>query len=1049
MDNCGKLELSEIPDFYKAIVDESDTAICVCDPETDEIVFMNKCAEKLWGVNFGETAGQKCYEILMRSKSRCDDCLLIGDKQERCCTSEHNGKILKMNGKIVTLAGRRLHVEYIDDITDEKILERRSKDLTIRLESLVRNVPGCVCLYRCDSKNIIPIVIGKDVDDYDGVYNVISFDGSIESLKYVHPDDTDEVLRQFRSGVENTQKFSISFRCKKPNNEHYSWLKLDANVLVQEDDSKLVFAMYSDISIYKNAEEHLRFALSNIEVSDGILIGTGLFNASKRILVNHDSVSLDEKQEYSGESIEFVVERMANLIPDLKDRGRWLEFHDCDRIIEAFKNGIDKEVFDCMRYSNKGKLFWSRDTMTYHMDPSSGDIVVVGHIYDIDAIKTSEKIIKHVVATEFDFLAIVDCATGKIVNVTNNNEILFPPKSGTLYSEAIEGILETYIVAEDFEEAREALSFEYIKKKLDADGEYTYAASVNKAAGKINRKMWKYTYFDESKTEIFAVRLDITEIYNNGKKKNIALTTALTAARQASVAKTDFLSRMSHEIRTPMNAIIGMAAIAAQSMDDSEKLENCISKIGISARFLLSLINDILDMSRIESGKMLLKSEKIPFNDFINEINSICYVQAEKKNINYECIMDSSVESVYIGDYMKLQQLVINILANSMKFTPENGRVSLFVTEKRHFRNDSVVRFVINDTGCGMSEDFLPHIFESFSQENSGIENAYGGTGLGLTICKNIADLMDGKIDVRSIKNVGSEFTVDVKLGISQDSYAQQPRDIMRGFENLKVLVVDDDVDVCEQAAIILHEMKIEAELVNSGAAAVELINERRSQNKDFDMVLLDWKMPEMDGIETARRIRRIVGAEETIIIITAYDWMGIEKEAQKAGVDYFLSKPMFKSNLISTFEKALGQKCEEKAQPENDSFDFSGKRLLLAEDQPVNVEVARNLLERRGFVIDHAENGLKALEIFSKSEPGYYAAILMDIRMPIMDGLLAASNIRHLSNKDAKTIPIIAMTANAFDDDVEKSHKAGMNAHLAKPIDPQLLYKTLKKFLG
>lgn len=600
---------------------------------------------------------------------------------------------------------------------------------------------------------------------------------------------------------------------------------------------------------------------------------------------------------------------------------------------------------------------------------------------------------------------------------------------------------------EDVERSIEEMIPAGIIRNLKTQRVFSTMYSIYDDEHRVYRKRIQYAYLDEAAGQVVMTRTDVTDIMEEQKKQQDLLESALLAAKQASSAKTEFLSRMSHEIMTPMNAIIGMSAIAAQSIGNDEEIADCISKIGISSRFLLSLINDILDMSRIESGKMLLKNENIPFEEFVNGINTICFAQAQARNIYYECTVAPDVEECYVGDAMKLQQVVMNVLSNAIKFTPEGGRVSMNISQRKRIKDNAELRFVINDTGCGISEKFIPHIFEPFAQENTGTTSNYGGTGLGLAISKNIVDMMNGQINVRSIVGVGTEFTVDVNLGITDEARHKYRERASYNFTELKALVVDDDVTVCEYTGIILKGMGVQFEWVDSGRKAIDKVTAKWKSKESFDLVLLDWKMPDMDGIETAREIRRIVGPDITIIIMTAYDWASIEHEAKLAGVNLLMSKPMFKSSLMSAFEKVFGDKKEGEHEDIVTNFDFTGKRVLLAEDHPLNVEVATKLLEHRGFAVEHAENGLRALEMFTTTPVGYYDAILMDIRMPQMDGLQAASNIRHCRKKDAKTVPIIAMTANAFEDDIEKSMAAGMNAHLAKPIEPDVLYSTLAQW--
>ncbi|MEG2192950.1 MAG: response regulator, partial [Oscillospiraceae bacterium] len=338
---------------------------------------------------------------------------------------------------------------------------------------------------------------------------------------------------------------------------------------------------------------------------------------------------------------------------------------------------------------------------------------------------------------------------------------------------------------------------------------------------------------------------------------------------------------------------------------------------------------------------------------------------------------------------------------------------------------------------------------EPFEQALSGSTSPYGGTGLGLAICKNLVDLMGGKISVNSIEGVGSEFAVEIKLGIPEKSRKAAILKSNVHFENLNALVVDDDIIICQHTQELLLDMSVKAEYVVSGAKALEAVKKKWEKKDKYDIILLDWKMPDMDGIDTARAIRKVVGPEVTIIIMTAYDWAAIEIEAKQAGVNMLISKPLFKSSLCTAFEKIYNEKNYELKSTAKVEYDFSGKRVLLVEDHLLNIEVAKKMLTGKNFQVDVAENGLRAIETFAQASEGYYDLILMDIRMPVMDGLTAAKAIRQMRKSDAKTIPIIAMTANAFEEDIEKTKAAGMNAHLAKPIEPQLLYQTMENFLN
>ncbi|MCR5179371.1 MAG: response regulator [Lachnospiraceae bacterium] len=529
--------------------------------------------------------------------------------------------------------------------------------------------------------------------------------------------------------------------------------------------------------------------------------------------------------------------------------------------------------------------------------------------------------------------------------------------------------------------------------------------------------------------------------------KNQALSDALNSAEEASRAKTVFLSNMSHEIRTPMNAIIGLDSLALNEKDIPESTRNYLEKIGDSARHLLGLINDILDMSRIESGRVVIKNEEFSFSRMIEQINTMVSGQCEEKKLSYKCEMDGSFDSCYIGDQIKIKQVLINILGNAVKFTPEGGSIVFRVEKKASFDNKTTICFRISDTGVGMSKEYLPKLFNTFSQENEINTSKYGSSGLGMAITKNIVDMMNGKIEVDSEKGKGTTFAVTITL-LNSDAGAVTEYDTAEITPHeIHVLVIDDDQIACDHARLVLEQAGVLAETALSGEKALDMIRLRHARQEPYNLIIIDWKMPGMDGVETTRAIRKEVGDESAIIILTAYNWDDIFEEATEAGVDSFVAKPLFISNLMDEFRSALKKK-NASLHSERKPADLNGRRILLAEDMLINAEIMKEILKMNGMETDIAENGRIAVEMFESHEPGYYAAILMDMRMPEMTGLEATAAIRALGRQDAQRIPIIALTANAFDEDVQRSLQAGMNAHLSKPVEPEQLFKTLQELV-
>ena len=537
----------------------------------------------------------------------------------------------------------------------------------------------------------------------------------------------------------------------------------------------------------------------------------------------------------------------------------------------------------------------------------------------------------------------------------------------------------------------------------------------------------------------------IDEEMRESIERNRALQEALAAAEQANKAKTVFLSNMSHEIRTPMNAIIGLNNIALSNSELPDVTRDQLNKIGASAQHLLSLINDILDMSRIESGRVTVKPGEFSLVRLIEEVNTMISGQCRDEGLNYEFIADGKLDGFYFGDDMKLKQILVNILGNSVKFTPEGGKITFTVSELSRMDGNATFRFIMNDTGIGMSEDYLPKLFDSFSQEdaNASASSKFGSTGLGMPITKSFVELMNGSIEVESEKGRGTTFTVTISLKESEHIAADGDDDIAPN--EMSVLVIDDDPVACEHASIILGQVGVSCDTASSGEDGVEMVKLRHARQDPYDLILVDWKMPEMDGIETTRRIRNAIGHESAIIILTSYDWGDVADDALSAGVDTFVPKPLLADNVMDEFREAFRKKKEALLQQE---IDLNGRRILLAEDVAINAEIMIMVLGMRGMTADHAGNGQIAVDMYMAKEPGYYDAILMDMRMPVMNGLEATRAIRASGRADAESIPVIALTANAFDEDVQRSMQAGLNAHLSKPVEPEALYDTLENLI-
>ncbi len=547
---------------------------------------------------------------------------------------------------------------------------------------------------------------------------------------------------------------------------------------------------------------------------------------------------------------------------------------------------------------------------------------------------------------------------------------------------------------------------------------------------------------------VLVVRQNVTEQVKKRREQTQALQDALMQAQHANQAKTTFLSNMSHDIRTPMNAIIGFATIAASHMERTDQVRDCLHKILSSSNHLLGLINDILDMSRIESGKLQIHNQECNIPELMHNLVNIIQPQVKSKQLEMFIDTFEVVNEDVIADPLKLNQIFINLMGNAVKYTPAGGTVGFRITQHTTFKHGwGEYAFIIKDNGIGMSQEFVKHIFEPFERESTATRSGIQGAGLGMAITKSIVDMMGGEITVESEVGKGSTFTVKLPLQL-QD--VEKSAEQIKELEGLRTLVVDDDFNVCDSVSKMLKSIGMRSEWTTSGREAAYRAKSAYQEGDPYHTYIIDWQMPETSGIETARKIRSVVGHDAPIIILTAYDWTDIEEEARKAGVTAFCAKPLFMSDLKSALLAAnhIGDHKPSETKAVWTQSDFSGKRLLLVEDNELNREIAGVILEEAGFVIEMAPDGTDAVTMLEKSAEGYYDAVLMDVQMPVMNGYEATKAIRAMHRKDVKILPIIAMTANAMEEDREAALKSGMNAHIAKPLDIELLMNVLHQFL-
>ena len=653
----------------------------------------------------------------------------------------------------------------------------------------------------------------------------------------------------------------------------------------------------------------------------------------------------------------------------------------------------------------------------------------------------------------FEFNLTKDLIENDVVRIIDGQQVSLLERAGLKApckaSECFER-WKKFVLDESKKEFSQVVNIDYLKERYEqGDAEVDVDYWGMEAGGEQMCVRQSFVMTQDNDTDdimVMVVSKEITEQVKKQREQTQALQDALLQAQHANKAKSTFLSNMSHDIRTPMNAIIGFTTIAVSHIDNKDQVRECLQKVLSSSNHLLSLINDILDMSRIESGRVQIKEQECNISEIMHNLVNIIQPQVKAKQLELFIDTFEVVNEDVIADALKLNQVFINLLSNAVKYTPAGGTVTFRIMQKTTFRHgygDYI--FAIKDNGIGMSPEFVEHIFEPFERETTVTQSGIQGTGLGMAITKNIIEMMSGTIKVESEMGKGSTFTVELSLKLQDvEKNAEQIKEL----HGLRALVVDDDFNICDRVSKMLKQLGMRAEWTTSGREAAYRAKIAYEEGDSYHTYIIDWQMPETSGIETARKIRNAVGEEAPIIILTAYDWTDIEEDARAAGVTAFCAKPLFMSDLKSALLAANDLIGSEEKKAAWTLADFTGKRVLLVEDIELNREIAEVILLEAGFEVETAPDGTDAVEMVKKSDEYYYDAILMDVQMPIMDGYEATRTIRAMRREDVKTLPIIAMTANALEEDKEAALKNGMNAHIAKPLDMDVFIGVLSQFL-
>ena len=892
-----------------------------------------------------------------------------------------------------------------------------------------------------------------------GYHDALDFPNQLDAWsELLHPEDKDRVMTLLLETVAdktNTTKFSVEYRLKLQNGP-YQWFRASAEVIRRLDGtaSRITGIIYnieeekqSRMQAQRAAAFHRAFTSANL-CEYYVNLEQNTFDTFK---VEASLMTAFEQSQTWDELIKFFVD---NYVVE-QDKQKVTDFYDRAYITEKLK-GLETELRQECRIVLNGEERWvSNVVMRGEIGDSDYAMIFLRDITESKAEtaqrmqmasdNASMELLIQSMVRLLDRFVVCDLENDRYRFYNLQGEMIYAP-TGT-YHDFVEHVAAKYKTLESLDALDARISPENIRRNLQCENDiYKFEyCSLDENTYKIASFIpleWDGTKL----VKVLLASMDVSQEKKAEIESHKALKEAYRAAENASHAKTDFLSNMSHDIRTPMNAIVGLTAIAGANIENQDKVVECLGKITKASRHLLGLINEVLDMARIESGRMSLAEEDFSLPELVDNLLTLTKPAIDEHHHQLEVHIEHIEHEAVCGDSLRIQQVFVNLMSNAIKYTPDGGNITFTIKEKPNgFSELGCYEFSIADNGIGMTPEFQKIMFEPFSRADDHRTTKVQGTGLGMAITRNIVNLMNGDIQVESAPNKGTKITVTVYLKLQKDEKEQE-----KELFDLPVLVVDDDKTSCESTVETLREIGIAGEWVLTGKEAVERCYARHETNSDYFAVILDWKMPEMDGIETARKIRECVGQDVTIIILTSFEFSEIEEEARAAGVDAFMAKPLFRSRLTATLRQFTSGKKEKDARNYLEDFaktDYTGKRLLLVEDNDLNREIATEILGMTGVTVETAENGKIAVEKVAAAPENWYSLVLMDIQMPVMNGYEATAAIRSLPGSRGK-VPIIAMTANAFAEDVQLAKNTGMNEHIAKPLDLNKLNDVLKQWL-